>query len=69
MICMSETELMMATQQVSLLRMQMLKQQQVVWKARLEAGAAYDAALADLEALRSELEAAEKALRKLAANA
>ena len=47
--------------------MQVLKQQQVVWKKRLEGGAAHDDALADLEALRKEIEAAEKALQRLTA--
>lgn len=66
---MSETELMMATQQISLLRMQMLRQHQAVRNARLQGGVAYDNARANLDAVISELDAAERAFQRLTLNA
>jgi len=60
---MSETDLMMATQNVSLLRMQLGRQRQAVVRARQEGGAAYEQARSKLEALRLDLEAAETTLR------
>jgi len=61
---MSETDLMMATQNVSLLKMQLGRQRQAVLRAHQEGGAAYEqAARFKLEALRLDLEAAETTLR------
>ena len=60
---MSETDLMMATQHVSLLRMQLRRQHQAVLSAWGRGEEAYGQACAELEALRSDLRNAETALR------
>src|SRR4051794_25430823 len=40
--------------------MQVLKQQQMIWKTRLEGGAAYEEATANLDVLKNELKAAQR---------
>jgi len=62
---MSEIDLMIAIQQVSLLKMQLRKQQQAVLDAAQERGASCEKARVDLEALRIELKSAEDVLRHL----